>query len=615
MATVVVQQQQIRHSDTPPPTLAPPIALNASTSNATSVPNKHIPVCPAGRGAADPDTPPSSPPGPQLIVPTTSLLYPTSSFTRLCNAPPIFSINADRLAEALNHLASQPLPDPKTVFPWLHGLHGENQIQLAFFVARRKSLRKTPKVLRSITLIKAGGDLSRCKLKGAISPDEILPLTKACSSGFVDPDPREGFSVRNFQIQAAKMATVSDIVIYGDETVERSSLNALAGKIATAQRTWQKKMDPSGPDSQAHNTFVLSTPFSRIEQDHPELIALDSRGQITEHAMDFFQRERMEMCAMSKASEISKNVFMGPTPDWSLFSSGSVPEEQRFDIYIEANDMAQIPDRKTLIEASRAAATQGPQRVEVPSSGSLLPPSWNNSEVDAILDILQWLYKITNSRCEDSDDDDEDTAARDEDGDTAMTSGDRPLRVLLHCADGYTENTVMGIAYFMFAEGVPVHDAWLKLHCHKNRNFFAYHSDVAFLTAIQPRILSESPTAGPQCLSRLDQPGWLSRMDGSLPSRILPYMYLGNLTHANNPELLRAMGIKRILSIGEPVKWTKKDHEDWGAENLLMINKVQDNGIDPLTQEFDRCLAFIGQSATIDILQVVLLTHSRTRQV
>jgi len=82
---------------------------------------------------------------------------------------------------------------------------------------------------------------------------------------------------------------------------------------------------------------------------------------------------------------------------------------------------------------------------------------------------------------------------------------------------------------------------------------------------------------------------------GSLPSRILPYMYLGNLTHANNPELLRALGITRILSIGEPVSWPPAEIERWGAESLLMIDEVQDNGIDPLTQEFDRCLEFIGK--------------------
>ena len=87
----------------------------------------------------------------------------------------------------------------------------------------------------------------------------------------------------------------------------------------------------------------------------------------------------------------------------------------------------------------------------------------------------------------------------------------------------------------------------------------------------------------------------MKRIDGSLPSRILPYMYLGNLSHANNPSLLAAMGIKRVLSVGEPVSWSDGTSKSWGAGNVMFIDRVQDNGVDPLTDEFDRCLEFIGE--------------------
>jgi len=79
-----------------------------------------------------------------------------------------------------------------------------------------------------------------------------------------------------------------------------------------------------------------------------------------------------------------------------------------------------------------------------------------------------------------------------------------------------------------------------------------------------------------------------------LPSRILEYMYLGNLGHANNPELLHAMGIRRILSVGEAVSWSNEEKEKWGKENILLVDRVQDNGVDPLTNEFSNCLEFIG---------------------
>ena len=56
------------------------------------------------------------------------------------------------------------------------------------------------------------------------------------------------------------------------------------------------------------------------------------------------------------------------------------------------------------------------------------------------------------------------------------------------------------------------------------------------------------------------------------------------------------LGIGQVLSIGEPVIWDYKTKKEWPAENLLYVDKVQDNGVDPLTDEFARCLEFIGKS-------------------
>jgi hypothetical protein len=74
-------------------------------------------------------------------------------------------------------------------------------------------------------------------------------------------------------------------------------------------------------------------------------------------------------------------------------------------------------------------------------------------------------------------------------------------------------------------------------------------------------------------------------------------MYLGNLGHANNPDLLKDLGIGQILSVGETAMWRDGELEEWGPENVCIVQGVQDNGIDPLTDEFDRCLEFIGKLA------------------
>ncbi|KAI9894588.1 MAG: tyrosine/serine/threonine protein phosphatase pps1 [Vezdaea aestivalis] len=585
MATVVVPRPQ----PTPPPPLSAPIlTLNTSSKAVPVVPNKHLPICsPGSPPTLTPETPPASPPKYQNIQP--SLLHPPTRYPLRCKSPPVYSIDSSALSAALHHNASQPLPDPKLVFPWLHGLSPDNHLQLAFFVARRKALRKTPNCLRNIAIVKFGGDLSCSKLKGALSPDELID-TRSSRPVFLEVDPRDGFSVRNFQIQAAKLATLSDIVVYGDHTARPNQVLELAKSIAKAQGTYRNVCDPGAKDLMNFNTFVLSSPFREIERSYPDLVAISSVGEMTGSVMDFFHWERIEMCHMSKASEISPNVWLGPTPETAVVIPSSSQEESRlYDVLIEAVELAQAPDKPSLARFRAALEeSEEPQYISFPPSGSIVPPTWTKSELEGILNMCRWIYEITHQEAEDSF-----TEEKDCDGDSTMACRmPSPRRVLIHCTDGYTESSLLALAYYVYAEGVPVHEAWLQLHRDKGRNFFAYPSDVTLLTALEARLLELSPKR-PDINPFRPDPAWLSKMDGSLPSRILPYMYLGNLSHANNPEMLRAVGISRILSVGEPVTWTVQERREWGSDDVLSIDRVQDNGVDPLTNDFERCLEFI----------------------
>lgn len=300
---------------------------------------------------------------------------------------------------------------------------------------------------------------------------------------------------------------------------------------------------------------------------------------------------------MSRASEIAQNVWLGPTPDSSICPmSDGADDEPTFDIFIEASDLAQSPELRDL-DAVGELSLDAPQRLEFPSSGSIMPQKWPKAgPLDPVTQMCQWMHSVANPSATCNVDEDE----PDQDGDIPMkTLHSRPRKVLIHCTDGYTESSLLALAYFMYAERVPVHEAWLRLHCEKKRNFFAYSSDVALLSSLQARILELSPGPNNGISGTLqEEPAWLSRIDGSLPSRILPYMYLGNLGHANNPQLLRAMGIKQVLSVGEPVSWTKGQKESWGAKNILFIDRVQDNGVDCLTKDFERCLEFISECSS-----------------
>lgn len=175
----------------------------------------------------------------------------------------MYSIDASILNAATNELASQLFPEPQNVFPWLHGLHPENQVQLAFFIARRRALRNTPKCFRGITIVKAGGDLSKARLKGAVSAEEILNLENREDAVFSEVDPREGFSVRNFQIQATKLATVSDIVVYGDDETKQEDVYDLAKSIAIAQSTCRVRSSYGDEDGPIFNTFIMSSKCER----------------------------------------------------------------------------------------------------------------------------------------------------------------------------------------------------------------------------------------------------------------------------------------------------------------------------------------------------------------
>ncbi|RMX71441.1 hypothetical protein D0869_15631, partial [Hortaea werneckii] len=644
--------------------------LSINTSQAGSpkaIPHKHIPYCSPGPRPASHqlDTPPASPPSSSQLVETTSLLYPPSGFDKISNEPPIYSISAEKLSQAIDHLATQPLPAAEQVFPWLHGLHPENQLQLAFFTARKKSLRRTPKCIRGLTIVKAGGDLSHSRLKGAVAPDEILcpPLKPGRdrkgsdeAANFLDVDPKDGFSVRNFHIQTCKMATVSDLVVYRDYQTPQAEAERLARRLARAQAAWQRKTDGSAfCGGRMFNTFIVSDEYLKIEAVYPELVALDAEGCMAPSAVDFFHAERVEMCSMTAASEISHNVWLGPTPDPSVdLSSSALPassphhqEEPSFDIMVEASDIAQIPESKAFKllddllqrKANAELAENAIPQLEFPGSGAILPPTWSQAEVDGLLATCQWIYrqahtpakasssptsqrrdsKLSLGSSTSTSDVDADVDA---DGDIPMHNSPSPTnsttaakeghRILLHCTDGYTESSLLALAYYIYAEYVPVHTAWVTLHRDLGRNFFAYATDVALLRAIQPRLLQSSPKhCHPGNLSMLCPPipEWLEKMDGSLPSRILDHLYLGNLGHANNPGLLRELGIGQVLSVGEPVAWgcegddgnegeEGRREDGWKREDWLFVDQTQDNGVDPLMGQFGACLEFIDPRQT-----------------
>ncbi|KIH95009.1 hypothetical protein SPBR_09233 [Sporothrix brasiliensis 5110] len=520
MATIALTRPMPPHraSSSMPP-LSSSINIDVDTLNgqaaqpnplpAGPVPNKHIPVCPPGPPVVS-TTPSPSPPPDESSPYRQSLLFPPDHYPRFENdGLAIYDIDPTGVAAAVDYIARQPLPDPSLVFPWFHGLHPVNHMQQAFFFQRRRVMRKTPCCLRGLTIVKADGQLQVARLKGAIAPGEFLQPGTAAE--FLDPDPKEGFSVRNFQIQAAKTAMTSDIIVYGDDS---AAVRKLAWRIAAAQKTWRDKHDIEGIALPRYNTFACTGDFSIFEEFYPHIVSADSEGHITGNVIDFFHQERSEMYAMTVASEISHNVWLGPTPE------PNSEEETSYDVLIECSDLGHLNPRALRALAETGIPSGKRIHLDFPSSGTILPPTWSQIEADAILESCKWIYHLAHGTANPSlfaaltdvsnapVDDGHDITLADEAEESPAIAATQPKKILIHCADGYTEST-----------------------------------------------------------SLQNQPKWFSALDGSFPSRVLDYMYLGNLNHANNPDLLKALGITQILSVGEMAMWRDDDLEAWGEEN------------------------------------------------
>ena len=295
------------------------------------------------------------------------------------------------------------------------------------------------------------------------------------------------------------------------------------------------------------------------------------------------------MFRMSTTSEIANNVWVGPTVDMTPQPTQNRASAQNgFDIYIEASDAAQIPSARTL-SLIKGSGSSSPQHLDFPASGSVVV----TKGIDygkPFVEICQWIHQLAEPAITPSN------GAKGKGSDVLLMSiRARPRKIFIHCADGYTESTLLATAYLMYAKGIPLHEAWLRLHCQQERNFFAYPSDLVLLSSLQSRLLHASPSSKHQGLKVVEGPRWLSRMDGSFPSRILPHLYLGNIGHANNPEMLRAIGIRKLVSVGEPVSWSEAHLKVWGSENILAIDRVQDNGVDSLAGELEGALSFISK--------------------
>ncbi|KAN0061584.1 tyrosine/serine/threonine protein phosphatase pps1 [Thecaphora frezii] len=191
--------------------------------------------------------------------------------------------------------------------------------------------------------------------------DEDDREVKRIGAAFVSPPQAAGVSLRNFKIQCAKYATISDIVVYCPTGYHPGVLR-LAQWFREAQDALWRDRQGRGLGGLRYNVFVVAEPFEVFEQSFPDLVAIDSCGY-SRNRVDFVDREREEMQRLTAASEIDDNVWLGCTADLPGFSESDSQEDEPltpddggnplcFSICIEAHEMAMSPNKARLSHAS-----------------------------------------------------------------------------------------------------------------------------------------------------------------------------------------------------------------------------------------------------------------------
>ncbi|GAA5884779.1 hypothetical protein JCM6882_005390 [Rhodosporidiobolus microsporus] len=599
-----------------------------------------------------------------------------------------------------------------------------------------------------------------CRLASAFELSQIVstcPSSGVTSFALPTGDAFHNVNLRHFNLQAAKYASVSDVVVYGENGIDETVVEAAARLREAMDYEWKKR----GCAGVRYNVFVVSDPFSAFEREFPHLVAIDAHG-FSRNRINFFDREKEEMRVLTQASEIGENVWLGNTQDVPLAKSYARPlssdstssliddgNPYSFSICVESHDGAPLCASETLARADGQLNILEAQGQTLTEIRHLLADDSGDSDsfveakttvlrphVDDIVHlealststalgssarlITAYVNQLVDLAC----------WIRDEASPSPLTRGTHlPRRVLLHCADGYTETSLLALTYVMVTRRCPAPEAYLVLQHECQRSFFVYPTDRQTVLKLEQRVkavldreddeeaaalrwhaeqqlavaqaqaqaaikgetvdaaaeaaratssgmersdsgfVDSTPASPPgddksvvvdeakaaavaleleetqraiedqlerelsrprveMRLSSAREDGWFfgPTFEGHFPSRILPYLYLGNLNHASNALMLKELGITHVVSLGEsalhhprapstfstltapfrssPLAAADADAPDnslWLEERLgniavLDMKNVADDGIDSIQPCIDEALEFIEQA-------------------
>lgn len=481
---------------------------------------------------------------------------------------------------------------------------------------------------------------------------------------FKNLDPVKGISLRNFHIQVSKLSQISDFIVYcfNDSHLDsKSTTTCHCASVARLLYFAQLKHATDFPEliGSMFTTLILQDKdlsFFRKSESNQRLLAIDKIDEedtqkpfgkfcslydfesFSNWDTNYLFREKLEISRMSTATPVIHDVWFGNTTDFEVlklkgpkpykrtsdtplyidpaFSTVTVTRERllagddevlitpamaNWNLFVNCCEGSNFPNLKMLrfLFASNEQKAQKTY-ISFPPSGSIGIGDCTDDDLLSLINTCKLLY--------------------------VKSSKDHPS--LIYCSDGYTESSLLGVCYAIYATGEPMTKVIVDLHVKYGRPFFLFPTDVQMISRIEELLIHHSPKNhkkfNPKTLEVIDdqliykhlyltrEQTWCTRLNGSLPSRILPHLYLGSLHHASSPELLAKLGITRIVSVGEKLSWENESDLDTTEINsnislingvpgtpikkVMCVTNIQDDGIDTLTHNLRDILDFVDEA-------------------
>lgn len=210
--------------------------------------------------------------------------------------------------------------------------------------------------------------------RGALLTSAFLPedlLLKSANPRFSRPAVPFNINLRNFRLQATKLASVSDIVIYSADGLASPDLLPTAERFLAAQKEMRAARlhdCDTAEELVEYRVFVVEDRFEVFEHVYPDIVAVDMNGFVR-NKVDFFDREKEEMRVLTEASPIAEGVWLGNTQDVPIARNSGVDSSDDLGVLVAALETDTLTynmptPKRTKMSSSDSSSSLGSDEME-----------------------------------------------------------------------------------------------------------------------------------------------------------------------------------------------------------------------------------------------------------